>query len=106
MKNFPSDLEYFINDILKNKSFKFRKMFWSYWIYYEDNFFWIYENWDFYIKKWLNNDEIFVENWKSVFTYTKLWKPAYLKNYLKLKSDFFEDSEKITEIFIKSFNLK
>ena len=102
MKNFPSDLEYFINDILKNKSFRFRKMFWSYWIYYFKDFVWIYHNWEFYVKKWDNNFDVFEENWEICFEYIKQNKKAYLKNYLKINSNFLEDSQKLTEIFIKS----
>ncbi len=95
-------ISYFKNDILCDSDFIFRKMFWSYWIYYKNVFFGIYNDWNFYIKKGKNSLDIFEENWNISFSYMKLWKIAYLKNYLLLKSEFIEKSEEIGIIFIKS----
>ena len=77
-------------------------MFWSYWIYYKNNFFGIYSDGEFYIKKWQNSLDIFEKNWEISFSYMKLWKITYLKNYLLLKSEYIENPLEIKEIFIKS----
>lgn len=96
-------LKYIFEDEIQNPDFKTKKMFWSFWIYYKNKFIAIFNDWEFYLKKWINDFEVFENNWKVAFSYIKKWEKCYLKNYLKLKNDYIDSPYLLEEIFKKSY---
>lgn len=101
MKILPEYLNYFLSDCSR-LPLRAKRMFWSYGIYLHDTFIGIYHDESFYIKRWNNSLDVFDNQWKTPFSYTKWEKTTYLKNYLLLDDTYIEEASQIDDILLKS----